>query len=114
MRKSPGAAEPRPAGSDQAAWDEFGSRLAVGLGNMAVESFLILAIPANAAGGLPYVQFAHWGEGDRSDGLRAEAAGSNYPATDRELTPTQEERLDRLGWKRPGPDERRGTSFGSG
>ncbi len=90
---------------DQAAWDAFADRLADGLARMAVESFLILALPEDEAGGRAYVQFAHWADSDGSTGLRAEAVGSdNLPET-RPLTPVQEERLDALAWQRPAPGE---------
>ena len=93
------------ANGAEISWDAFGRRLADGLGRMAAESFLILALPADEAGGRAYVQFAHWAAADGSAGLRAEAVGSeNMPET-RPLTPVQEERLDALAWERPAPGE---------
>ncbi len=98
-----GAAE--TTGGAGTSWDAFARRLADGLGRMAAESFLILALPADEAGGRAYVQFAHWTAGDGSAGLRAEAVGSeNMPET-RPLTPVQEERLGALAWARPAPGE---------
>jgi len=82
-------------------WDEFEGRLALALGRMADESFLILSSPPNGDEAGYYVQVA-CGE---SWGIRAEAVGnSNLPST-RPLTPAQEAQLAELGWQRPGPEE---------
>jgi len=84
-------------------WDDFTRRLAESLGRMAIESFLILSLPADVAGVRAYVQFAHWAH-DASQGLRTEAAGNkNLPGT-RPLTPAQEERLEALAWQCPDTD----------
>ena len=96
--------------ADPITWDEFTRRLADGLGKMAVESFLILELPSDEAGGRAYVQFAHWAHDDGSGGLRAEAVGSEYLPETRPLTPVQEERLDALAWQRPSPDAK-GRNF---
>ena len=103
----------RPTGPAEQpmSWNEFTRRLADGIERMAVESFLILALPSDDAGIRAYVQFVHWGNDDGSSaGLRAEAVGSsNMPAT-RPLTPAQEERLASLEWEGP-TDDRGGRNF---
>lgn len=86
-------------------WEAFEARLSAGLGRMAVESFLILALPEDEAGGRAYVQFAHWEDADGSTGLRAEAVGSDNLPDTRPLTPVQEERLDALAWEKPAAGE---------
>ena len=95
----------QPAGEPMP-WDEFERRLAHGLATMAVESFLILSLPDDGAGLRGYLQFAHWGDKDgASAGLRIEAAGNEYLASTRPLTPAQVERLAGLAWRAPGPDD---------
>ncbi len=82
-------------------WEAFERRLAVALGRMADESFLILSTPSAAGTGGCYVQFAC---GD-SWGIRAEAVGNGNLPSSRPLAPAQRAQLDELGWQRPGPEE---------
>lgn len=79
-------------------WDDFRVRLEKALAAMAIESFLILTLPADSAGERCYVQFAHWADDvGSSAGLRYEAVGSEYLPPTRPLTPVQEERVLGLG-----------------
>jgi hypothetical protein len=68
---------------------------------MDIESFLILELPADAAGCRGYVQFARWASEGMVRGVRAEAVGSGNLASTRPLTPVQLSRLRRLGWRAP-------------
>ena len=98
--------QPAPVGVPMS-WDEFTRRLADGLGAMAIESFLVLSLPADDAGARAFVQFAHWaGDDGASEGLRAETIGSAYLPDTRRLTPVQEERLDALAWQRSAADQK--------
>ncbi len=85
-------------------WEDFEKLLADALSKMALESFLILALPPDEAGQRSYVQFAHWVRGPAgSEWLHAEASGTSFLPTIRRLSRAQEERLEGLEWRRPQP-----------
>jgi len=88
---------PSPGGADDA-WADFERRLASVLERMPPETYLVLEAPAAAGETQVYVQFAA-----ATAGFRAEAVSSRYLPASHPLTPAQERRLARLGWKRPEP-----------
>ena len=97
-RNVEGTLEDRPRDPGDLSWEDFEGRLALVLGRMAVDSFLILSTTPNDDYTF-YVQFAQGGRA----GLRAEAVSNNFLAGRRALSPAQDEQMATMGWQCPTP-----------
>jgi hypothetical protein len=87
------------AGDPLEAWSAFEARLAETLRAMDKATYLVISIAGAPRGGASdYVQFAQGG----LLGFRAEAAGNHFLPAGHGLGEEQEERLESLGWQRPG------------
>ncbi len=82
-----------PKGYRSGAWDEFAGNLALVLGTMEVDQFLILSFKGRRS----FVQFAAQGP----EGLRMEAVSNSYLPPSEHLDRARITRLRELGWGAP-------------
>jgi Putative bacterial sensory transduction regulator len=95
----PQEATKRVVSVESPGWEVLQDRLALVLGRMAVDTFLVISASSPDAEFPYYVQFA---QGGRS-GFLAEAVGNAHLGGTSALSPTQDEQMGDLGWMSPTP-----------
>jgi hypothetical protein len=89
-------------------WEELEARLASALERLPAGTFLAVSLAWRGRGGAaPFVRFVNLGR----PGFRAEASANLDLAPVHALTPDAEERLGRLGWQWPRPDDGQDRNF---